>query len=130
MAEKRYYTVEEANAMLPAVRPLLERLRDLQQQLATRQAAAGRLQDRARTNGHSVKGEGLVSEIEAITAEIRQGLAQFSEWGIVVRDLSLGLIDFLGQRDGRDVWLCWHLGEERVAFWHEIDTGYRNRRPL
>ena len=31
---------------------------------------------------------------------------------------------------GRQVWLCWELGEKEVAFWHELDTGFGSRRPL
>jgi hypothetical protein len=44
--------------------------------------------------------------------------------------VDIGLVDFLGEREGRDVWLCWRTGEPAVAHWHEIDQGFRNRQPL
>ena len=47
-----------------------------------------------------------------------------------VKDLDIGLCDFLGERDGRDVWLCWQYGEKQVGFWHELDAGFAGRHPL
>jgi hypothetical protein len=48
----------------------------------------------------------------------------------VVRDIDRGLIDFPAIRDGQEVYLCWELGEDRVAWWHELDAGYGGRQPL
>jgi hypothetical protein len=50
--------------------------------------------------------------------------------GVAVKDLDIGLCDFLGRLDGRDVWLCWQLGEKRVAYWHDLNSGYAGRQPL
>ena len=49
---------------------------------------------------------------------------------IIIRDLQRGLIDFPALRDGREVYLCWLYGEERIDFWHEFDTGFAGRQPL
>ena len=53
-----------------------------------------------------------------------------AELEIVVRDIDRGLIDFPALHDGREVYLCWELGEERIGFWHELEAGYGGRRPL
>jgi hypothetical protein len=50
--------------------------------------------------------------------------------GVTVKDLDLGLCDFLGMHKGRKVWLCWQFGEKRIAFWHELGAGFAARRPL
>ena len=47
-----------------------------------------------------------------------------------MKDLDLGLLDFPARLDGREVELCWHVGEEAVAFWHEIGEGYAGRKPI
>jgi hypothetical protein len=47
-----------------------------------------------------------------------------------VKDLDLGLLDFPAHHDGREVELCWHVGEESVGFWHEIGEGYAGRKPI
>jgi hypothetical protein len=50
--------------------------------------------------------------------------------GIVLRDIDRGLVDFPALIDGREVLLCWELGEEEVAYWHDLDTGFDGREPL
>jgi len=42
--------------------------------------------------------------------------------------LTIGLIDFVGLRDGREVYLCWKYGEDSIQFWHEIEAGFQGRR--
>lgn len=50
--------------------------------------------------------------------------------GIYVKDLDTGIVDFLGQRDGHEVYLCWRLGEDDIRFWHEPETGFAGRKPI
>jgi len=47
-----------------------------------------------------------------------------------VKDLTIGLIDFVALHDGREVYLCWQYGEESIQFWHEIEAGFAGRQPL
>ena len=42
----------------------------------------------------------------------------------------MGLVDFPGNVDGQDVWLCWKRGETKVNFWHPLDAGYNERQSL
>ena len=57
-------------------------------------------------------------------------LSWFRDRGIVVRDIEQGLIDFPGLRGGRQIYLCWRLGEDAVNFWHDRETGFAGRQPL
>jgi hypothetical protein len=57
-------------------------------------------------------------------------LKELTDLGIVVRDPSSGLIDFPAERDGEEIYLCWRLGEETIAWWHPPDTGFAGRQPL
>jgi hypothetical protein len=50
--------------------------------------------------------------------------------GIELKDMNTGLVDFLAERDGRDVYLCWRYNEPKVAFWHELEAGVAGRQPL
>jgi hypothetical protein len=47
-----------------------------------------------------------------------------------VKDLELGLLDFPTLYRGKEVCLCWRLGEPEIAFWHEVDEGYKGRKPI
>lgn len=120
----RIYTVDEANSMLPDLRERLVRIRDARQVLLqTAELVTKRV---ASDGGGSHGGREYWGAQQALKAEIER----LSEENILLRDPETGLIDFPGEREGRRVWLCWRLGEDRVANWHEIDTGFIGRRPL
>jgi hypothetical protein len=59
-----------------------------------------------------------------------RGLAQIDRWGVIVRDLDTGICDFPALREGRVVYLCWRVGEERIEWWHETGAGFAGRQPL
>ena len=68
--------------------------------------------------------------LEELTEAVRQALAEIAEMGGVTKDVTLGLVDFLHLRNGREVNLCWKFGEDAVRHWHGLDEGYASRRPL
>ncbi|MBC8134212.1 MAG: DUF2203 domain-containing protein [Deltaproteobacteria bacterium] len=61
---------------------------------------------------------------------LSDGLEQIRTLGGEVKDLDMGLVDFPGRRGADDILLCWRLGEKRIEFWHPVDGGFANRRPL
>jgi hypothetical protein len=125
MQHERHYSLDEANAALPAVGQLLDRLRSARQRLSDSEARDA-LSEAGPTNGGGEPGR-TVSE--AFLA-LRDGLVELREREVVLRDLERGLVDFPAIRDGREIYLCWEEGEEEIAFWHEPDTGFAGRKPL
>lgn len=117
------FTVEEANAALAEVVPMLERLRDSQQVMERRQ---DQVIDSVPGNGGGEAGREYLES----SAEAGRIIADLNERGIVVRDPETGLIDFPAERDGREVFLCFRLGEDAVAWWHPPETGIAGRQPL
>jgi hypothetical protein len=67
--------------------------------------------------------QGLVDQMQAAVIEV-------GSWGIVLRDIQTGLVDFPALVAGRQVWLCWRLGEDEVGWWHELSEGFGGRRRL
>ena len=55
---------------------------------------------------------------------------RIQETGVLVKDLDMGLVDFPSLVDGEEIYLCWKLGEDHIAFWHGIDEGFAGRKPL
>src|SRR6266850_2030623 len=104
MKPEKLFTLEEANAALPRLSILMERL----------QRAALSLHEELRS---------LAAELESVVDEIQAT-------GVVLKDIQLGLIDFPAEREGEVVYLCWQFGEPEVAFWHRIDDGFAGRQPL
>ncbi len=122
----RYFTVEEANAMLDVIRPLMREILDVRQVIFQKQPEVVPVLNRLLDNGGSQAASEVALEIEQLHVLIGHLLAT----GVTLKDINSGLVDFLSQRDGRDVYLCWRYGEESVAYWHELETGFAGRKPI
>jgi hypothetical protein len=130
----RYFSVEEAEHLLPEVE---RALRDAIFQKAEYRAAEGELHratQRIRMAGGSRVSPGpflaLRARKDAASAALNAALDRVSELGAQIKDLDIGLIDFPTRYHGREVLLCWKLGEERIAFWHGVDEGFRGRKSI
>jgi hypothetical protein len=119
----RTYGVDEAQAALPMLRELLPRLRDARRTLVD---ASRRITDAVAADGGGVEGSAWFRAQAALRAD----LETLADEGILLRDPEMGLVDFPAEREGRRVFLCWALDEERVAWFHEEQAGYASRRPL
>ncbi|MGH2353300.1 MAG: DUF2203 domain-containing protein [Chloroflexota bacterium] len=137
----RYFTLEQANRLLPRVQRLLEQLQAqaselamVQQVLAEGVGAAGAARGPG-SNGHAGNGAaqrylGALQRVDAVLDAMRVPLAELQQIGCELKDIQTGLVDFRTVRDGRAVYLCWRLGEDEIRFWHELDTGFAGRQPL
>jgi len=121
----RHYSRDEAELMLPRVKPVLQKLRDAKD-LLTDDEAHEVLTEAAPGNGGGEPGR----QVGEAFLEVRRLLGALQEAGIVVRDIDRGLIDFPTIRDGEEVYLCWELGEDSIDWWHDVEDGYRGRQPL
>ena len=125
MNHARHFSVEQANAAIGWVTERLERLRDARSRLGDEEARAA-LTEAAPTNGGGAPGR-VVSDA---FLEMRTAVGELEQMEIVLRDLDRGLVDFPAMREGREVYLCWEEGEERIGWWHELDAGHAGRQPL
>jgi hypothetical protein len=129
----RIFTVEEANAALVELRPIVERMVAHRRKLAAAQAQQTELVTRIAGNGGDMSpGElrELAATIQDEAAAIAECAEQVNRAGAQIKSLEGGLLDFPARRGDEDVLLCWKLGEDEVAFWHGVDEGFAGRRPL
>jgi hypothetical protein len=122
----KYFTVEEANSLLPELEPLVGRLLELRALVSVQSREMTGLL----TDTRSDVGGAEASHLVGVFAEIEELVGRIRSTGCVLKSLEAGLLDFLCERDGRDVYLCWRYGEPSVRFYHELHTGYQGRRPL
>jgi len=128
------FSVEEANRLLGAIRPQLEKLSAQKREfdrLETRidvllVATAGADPE----NPDAIELRSLGEKRRRLGETIGRGITRLNDVGVLVKDLERGLCDFYALMGDRLVLLCWHLGEPEVAHWHSIDEGYAGRRPL
>jgi hypothetical protein len=125
LLHERHFTPEEANALLPQLTTLLTRLREAKDELTDTEAHEA-LSEAAPTNGGGDQGR----QVGIAFLEVRRLLETVERAGIVLRDIDRGLVDFPALIEGREVYLCWELGEDEVAHWHELEGGYGGREPL
>jgi hypothetical protein len=123
MDAERIYTVEEAEASLPELRVVLDRVRSNRQVILR---AAERIRGQVAVDGGGHEG----TDYWEATASLKADIEALAERHILLRDPETGLIDFPGERDGRRVYLCWRLGEDHVSHWHDLDSGFGGRKPL
>jgi hypothetical protein len=126
----RLFTVNEANALLAQLRPLLERILENIRRLKSKTETiivnekldpeATDLMERLQENGDIAR---LVEEVKAWVEEIQSH-------GCMCKGVEQGLIDFPCMLGAEVVFLCWQLGESNVSYWHRIEDGFAGRRPL
>jgi hypothetical protein len=122
----KLFTVEEANALLPKLKELLDDVAIHRDALRERAPRLEPILQAAKTNG----GGRVGSEYGVEAYNLYLAIERIRGLGVILKDLDMGLLDFPHERDGRVVFLCWHPPEESVAFWHEIEAGYAGRQPL
>jgi len=132
MAE-RYFTPSEANELLAEVRPLAESLVEHRNGMRLAAERRARLTARIAGNGGDLDpqepGE-LDEQFERESQAVARVVEGLQRLGLLVKDLDRGLVDFPALHDGREVLLCWQVGEDEVAYWHGVDEGFAGRKPL
>jgi hypothetical protein len=122
-AEGRRFDLAEANAMLPGLRESLDRMRQARGVILR---SGERVKEASAGDGGGTE----ANEYREAADLLRREVERLSEEGIILRDVESGLVDFPSEREGRTVYLCWRLGEDRIRFWHDPESGFAGRRPL
>jgi hypothetical protein len=123
VTDERRFSIEEADAELDELRRRLPILREARQELID---TGERITSAVELDGGGVEGSAWFRAQQTLRAE----LLWLAEQGILLRDPDTGLVDFPAERDGRRVFLCWRLGEDRVGWFHGEQSGFSGRMPL
>jgi len=128
----RLFTFDEATALLPRLREILAAMQETKASVDRVQSELAGLSRAASSNGHLLVAqmERKRRDVQSLSERLNESLEELNEIGCELKGVEEGLIDFPADRDGRTVYLCWKLGEERIDYWHELDTGFAGRQPL
>lgn len=127
MAHK-YFTLEEAEALLPKVQKHMTKIMTLHDELLA-------------LSGVKVHAEtmDMTAHILAININKRYHelsfkyfaeLESLTRLGCYVKDVSMGVVDFYTRFGEKDILLCWQYDEPTLLFFHEEHTGYEGRKPI
>lgn len=132
--EAREFDLEEANGLVPRLTLEFARLARLRQEIATlardlggAELAVGFLEKTRVPEASEVR---AVQQLRALADDVNRTMERIQELGCVVKDVELGLVDFYGTVEGKRVFLCWQFGEGSVRYFHALDEGFSERRPL
>lgn len=126
---KRYYSVHEANTMLPQIKATVEALKQAREDIAVRRL----LIERKKREMPSEDPDRFFAEeavIEFAVMSAKQQIDHLLKQSIEVKDIDIGIVDFLTKVNGEEAYLCWRAGEAEIKYWHKLDGGYKGRIPL
>lgn len=129
---RKHFSLEEANAMLPLVRAIAQDLSRLSRDVIERRERLSQLKTK-RSRTTDVFSEELVhieEELEKDGLQLQEYVNELRDLGVEPKNGLEGLIDFPCLMDGREVYLCWRLGEPEVLFWHDLDSGFAGRQKV
>jgi hypothetical protein len=118
----RRFTLADANRALPLVRRIAQDVVRVHARVT-----------QIHTDMQSAKGKELAdgqANLDRSVEQLQGYVDELHEIGCDLKDYQTGLVDFIGSHHGRDVCLCWKLGEERIEYWHEMQSGFAGRQPI
>jgi len=134
MSQRKTFTLDEAQTLLPVLRTLLARAIDGKQTIEESEKEFQDLNHRILLSGGLFVDVPKIARRRAERDKAVQGakdaLAEIEAIGVQVKDLDLGLLDFPCVVDNQVVLLCWKLGEEKIEFWHGLEEGFRGRKRI
>ena len=119
---RRRFTLEQANRALPLVRRVVNDIVETREQATKLQTS---LEASAAAEHKRVQ-----DELDVAIDKLHAYLDELTEIGCELKDFQAGLVDFIGRHQGREIYLCWRLGEEQIAYFHEISAGFAGRMPV
>jgi hypothetical protein len=135
LAPRQYFSVASANQTLPLVRAIVSDIVELFPEVRDREErltriTRGRTKDSRPDDLYTQEVEQVRQDLERDVERLQGFIDELLELGVEFKDPVLGLVDFPAQRNGKEVCLCWKLGEPSVDFWHTVEAGFQGREKL
>ena len=134
MEAARIFSLEEANALVPRLTAEFSAIAKLRDEVARVARALGGPDEAVelleRRRAPTPEEAGQADRLRGMADEIARVVSRIHDFGGLVKDLELGLVDFYGEVGGEQVFLCWQFGEVEIRHWHALDEGFASRRPI
>ena len=125
---KKYFTVDEAEQLLPKAELILKRTMRLDKALDLLATIEIEVYDDDYENLSKVTK--LNKQFHKLSHEFYLNIEKLEDMGCLIKDIEIGLVDFYSRFENGDIFLCWKIGEKKIKFWHGIEEGYAGRRPI
>ena len=126
---KKYFTIESAQKQLLKIKKSLLKLQNLKKAIDSILSIRIYPNEIGFDEFHETNTK-LNKEYHKLSYEFYRELEQLEKTGCLLKDFDKGLIDFYYRFEGKDIFLCWKLGEDKIKAWHGIDEGFEGRQPI
>jgi hypothetical protein len=122
----RYFSIEEAESLLPQITEIFNAGQETKFLIEQKVDSWRKVHKKIKVAEEAV----LRGQVDFLASRLEEQLGAISELGCVPKDLDLGLVDFPARMNGKEGYLCWKVGEDRVQFWHGLTEGYTGRKRI
>ena len=126
MKFSRLFSVKQANALIPQLRELLAQVRNERERMLAMQPELEKAQSLHIYDWGTPRGSEYIGIVEAYQNAVKN----IEDLGVLVKDFDIGLCDFPHKMGGKIVLLCWKQDEDKVSWWHDLESGFAGRQPL
>ena len=131
---RRYFTLDEAHEQLPSVAEDIREAVSLKSQFVAAEAELQKLLTRIAVMGGTVIDREPIAaakhQRDQTSRNLKATIERVNSYGCLLKDLDIGLLDFPTLYRGREVYLCWKLGEPGIEYWHGVSEGYQGRKKI
>ncbi|GEL07909.1 DUF2203 domain-containing protein [Salisediminibacterium halotolerans] len=130
--DKKTFTLEEANALIPVLETEIAELQRLNQDF---QDTVNILNKQKSIDSSKVSTDQpdvfmAESKLEFIEMQARMHVNNVEQYGVEIKDVDVGLVDFPAELNGENVLLCWKYGEKEITHYHGPEDGFAGRKPI
>ena len=123
----RYFTLKEANSILPQIKLLVDEIKEKREILYK---SIDNYEEELEGNNDELEIMFLKTEINEANEEINELIEIIESFGAVVKGIDPFLVDFPALYKGEEIYLCWKEGEDKIEYWHRVSEGFAGRKPV
>lgn len=131
---QRYFTLAEAEALIPQLTNSLRQAQEAQKDAKAAEEQILQQKYKVAMSGGSVvninRSFALRDQCQHALERLKAIAQSLLLLGCQLKDLEKGLIDFPTFYEGNEVLLCWRLGEESIEYWHSMEEGFAGRKEI
>lgn len=125
-SSKKYFSLEEANRSLVLIKKIVKdilRLYCKAKMVEDRYSLLDPELDAGKVDQYKREYESIVEQTRTYERELEEIGAQLADW-------RTGAVEWPAIIDGREVYLCWRMGEPEVSYYREVYESFPVRRRI
>lgn len=124
---RKYYTIPEAEDMIPLLKSKIIDLVKLNNAINFLESVDIQYDDEYETIKQDIM---MNKKFHDYSLKFCKEVEKLLKIGVVLKDADEGIVNFFSLHEGKEIFLCWKLGEHRIDSWYEFGSDYEFRKPV